>query len=189
MLAILLGTKLPILPLQILWINMTTALLLGLMLALEPKEPGLMERKPRDPAQPILTPPLIFRIFLVSLMMLIGAFGLFKLEMILQGGNEALARTLAVNVFVFGEMFYLFNCRSMNQSFWKLGFFSNRWLLAGVATMIVLQLVFTYTPLFNRIFDSHPMGLMEWTMVIGNSLLILTVVGFEKYLRNRSIKD
>ena len=64
--AILLGTKLPILPLQILWINMTTALLMGLMLAFEPKEPGIMLRPPRDPSMPILTAPLIARIVMVS---------------------------------------------------------------------------------------------------------------------------
>ena len=123
LLSILLGTRLPILPLQILWINMTTALLLGLMLAFEPKEDGIMQRPPRDPAMPILTRPLITRIVLVSLMLVICAFGLFKLELMLMNDNEALARTLAVNVFVFGEMFYLFNCRSITDPVWSLGFF------------------------------------------------------------------
>jgi cation-transporting P-type ATPase F len=184
--AILFGSRLPILPLQILWINMTTALLLGLTLAVEPKEPGLMDRPPRDPGQPILSRQLIIRIVLVSFLMLFGAFGLFKLELLLKGGNEALARTMAVNVFVFGEMFYLFTCRSMKQSIWKLGIFSNKWLLAGVAVMALLQVVYTYSPVFNRVFDSHPMGIIEWSMVLGNSTLIIIVVGFEKYLTRRS---
>ena len=184
--AILFGTRLPILPLQILWINMTTALLLGLTLAVEPKEPGLMDRPPRDPGQPILSRQLIIRISLVSFLMLLGAFGLFKLELLLKGGNEALARTVAVNVFVFGEMFYLFTCRSMKQSVWKLGIFSNKWLLAGVAVMALLQMVYTYAPVFNRIFESHPMGIMEWAMVLGNSTIIILVVGFEKYVTGRS---
>ena len=102
LIAIFLGTLLPILPLQILWINMTTALLLGLMLAFEPKEKGLMDRPPKEPATPILTKTLIIRIAIVSVLLVIGAFGLFQLEMGIMKGNEAMARTLAVNVFIFG---------------------------------------------------------------------------------------
>jgi len=183
--AILFGTTLPITPLQILWINMTTALLLGLMLALEPKEPGIMERAPREAKEPILTPTLIFRIVLVSFLLLVGAFGLFKVELLLRAGDVELARTVAVNVFVFGEMFYLFNCRSITKSMWRIGVFSNKWLIAGVAMMTLLQLVYTYTPLFNRIFGSRSMGISEWAMVIGNSTLIYIIVEFEKYLRRK----
>ncbi|SHJ08403.1 Ca2+-transporting ATPase [Desulfatibacillum alkenivorans DSM 16219] len=183
--AILLGTALPILPLQILWINMTTALLLGLMLAFEPKEEGIMQRMPRDPSEPILTRTLIERIVLVSLLLVLGAFGLFKLEVALMGGDESLARTLAVNVFVFGEMFYLFNCRSITRPVWTLGLFSNMFLWAGVGIMTALQLLFTYAPFMNSIFQSAPMGWAEWGMVFANSLLIYLVVETEKWVRRR----
>jgi Ca2+-transporting ATPase len=186
LIAILLGTRLPILPLQILWINMTTALLLGLMLAFEPKEAGIMQRPPRDPGMPLLSTPLITRILMVSLLLVIGAFGLFKLELMLMGDNEALARTLAVNVFVFGEMFYLFNCRSITQPVWALGFFSNPLLWAGVAVMTLLQMLFTYLPVLNTVFQSAPLGLMEWGMVVTSSLTIFVVVEVEKWIRRRS---
>ncbi|WP_028314716.1 cation-transporting P-type ATPase [Desulfatibacillum aliphaticivorans] len=185
LIAILLGTALPILPLQILWINMTTALLLGLMLAFEPKEEGIMQRMPRDPSEPILTRTLIERIVLVSLLLVLGAFGLFKLEVALMGGDESLARTLAVNVFVFGEMFYLFNCRSITRPVWTLGLFSNMFLWAGVGIMTALQLLFTYAPFMNSIFQSAPMGWAEWGMVFANSLLIYLVVETEKWVRRR----
>ncbi len=181
--AILLGTQLPILPLQILWINMTTALLLGLMLAFEPKESGIMSRPPRNPDTPILTRPLIMRILMVSLMLVIGAFGLFELELSLFSESEALARTLAVNVFVFGEMFYLFNCRSMTQPVWALGLFSNPLLWAGVGVMTLLQLLYTYLPVFNTVFQSAPMGAAEWGLLFGYCLLIFTVVEIEKKRR------
>ncbi|MFZ5564807.1 MAG: cation-transporting P-type ATPase [Thermodesulfobacteriota bacterium] len=184
--AVLLGTRLPILPLQILWINMTTALLLGLMLAFEPKEAGIMRRPPRDPGTPILTRPLILRILMVSLLLVIGAFGLFKIELALAGNDEALARTLAVNVFVFGEMFYLFNCRSMTLPVWRLGLFSNPLLWAGVGSMVLLQMLYTYLPAFNSIFQSAPMGPVEWAMVLGNSFLIFAVIEMEKWIRRRS---
>jgi cation-transporting ATPase F len=190
-LAIFLGTALPILPLQILWINMTTAILLGLTLAFEPKEPGIMKRLPRDTKAPILNHALVLRIVLVSVLLLIGAFGLFELE-IITSGNENLARTIAVNTFVFSEMFYLFNCRSLTLSTLSLGLFSNRWLWGGVFVMTALQVVFTYTPVFNNIFQSHPMGLRHWAMVLGYSGLIMLTVAFEKYFRSmknaRSVK-
>ena len=185
MAAVILGTRLPILPLQVLWINMTTALLLGLMLAFEPKEPGIMKRPPRDPRTPILTRPLILRILLVSVLLVIGAFGLFELKLILHGKDEHLARTMAVNVFVFGEMFYLFNCRSITYPFWTLGFWSNRFFWPGVAVMTLLQLIYTYVPFFNTIFQSAPMSLLDWSMVLGNSLMIFIAVEIEKWLRRR----
>jgi len=187
--AVFLGTRLPILPIQILWINMSTALLLGLMLAFEPKEPGIMTRPPRDPGTPILTRPLILRVLLVSVLLVIGAFGLFKLGLVLHGENEELARTIAVNVFVFGEMFYLFNCRSVTRPFWTLGVWSNKFFWLGIMVMTGLQLLFTYLPLFNIVFESAPMGLLEWGLVLGNSLLIFVVVELEKWVRFRSMRE
>jgi Ca2+-transporting ATPase len=184
MLAILLGVALPILPLQILWINMTTALLLGLTLAFEPKEPGIMTRQPRDPKAPILNRALIFRIVLVSFLLLIGGFGLFEIE-IHASGNEDMARTMAVNTFVFGQMFYLFNCRSLSRSPVQLGFFSNRWLWGGVVVMVALQALFTYAPVLNSIFRSQPIGIVHWAMVLGYSAFISWIVAIEKLARRR----
>ena len=139
-----------------------------------------MLRPPRDPSVPILTAPLIKRIAMVSLLLVIGAFGLFKLELLLTGDNEALARTMAVNIFVFGEMFYLFNCRSMTHPVWALGLFSNPLLWAGVGVMTLLQLLYTYLPVLNTIFQSAPMGLKEWGLVFTSSLVIYIVVEIEK---------
>jgi Ca2+-transporting ATPase len=183
--AIVLGTRLPILPIQILWINMSTALLLGLMLAFEPKEPGIMIRPPRDPETPLLTRPLLLRILLVSVLLVIGAFGLFKFELLLSGDNVDRARTLAVNVFVFGEMFYLFNCRSVTFPFWTLGVWSNRPFWLGLIVMTILQLMFTYLSPFHRVFQSAPIGLLEWGLVLGNSIFIFSVVEVEKWIRRR----
>jgi Ca2+-transporting ATPase len=182
MVAIFFGLDLPVLPLQILWINMTTAVLLGLMLAFEPKEPGIMERAPRDPNAPILSGALVFRITLVSVLLMLGAFGLFKLEMA-RGGNVDLARTLAVNLFIFGELFYLFNCRSLTRPIRHLGFFSNPWIWGGVLTMTGLQILYTYAPLFNRVFGSHPMSGVDWALVLGFSLVISLLVAAEKTIR------
>jgi len=169
---------------QLLWINMTTAILLGLTLAMEAREPGLMLRPPRDPKAPILTRVLQVRIAIVSLMLLAGAFGLFE-WMEWRGAPVEQARTVAVNIFVFGEMFYLFNCRSLTVSMFELGVFSNPWLLAGVATMTVFQLLFTYAPWMNAAFHTAPVGGVEWALILGWSVAIYFVVKGEKWLRRR----
>jgi len=184
---ILFGLSLPITPVQILWINMTTALLLGLMLAFESKEPGIMDRPPREPDTPVLTRVLILRISCVSFLLLIFSFSLFEWAE-LSGNSLANARTLAVNVFVFGEMFYLFNCRSLEHSMFRLGVFSNRWLVLGVITMTVLQIILTYVPIMNTLFGTAPMTLLQWLPIIASGLVIYTIVGLEKAWRRSAAK-
>ena len=190
MAAILAGVALPILPLQILWINMNAAVLLGLVLAFEPKEPGIMLRKPRDPHEPILTRTLIERIFLVGIILLAGAFGLFWwfLQQGLAAGKTephalAEARTVATNFFVFVQLFYMFNCRSLTKSILEVGLFSNPWIWLGGVLMIALQMGYTYLPVMNRLFDSAPIGCVPWIWIVGLALLGSVIVGLEKHLR------
>jgi len=180
--AIAFGAVLPILPVQILWINMTTAVALGLMLAFEPKEPGIMRRPPRDPGQPILTGVLIERIVLVSLLMLAGAYGVFLWEEQRTDSIEA-ARTAAVNVFVMVELFYLFNCRSLEHTMFHIGVFSNRWIWRGVSAMVGLQLLLTYTPAMNRLFHTAPIDGAAWGLILISGLLVYGAVGVEKWIR------
>lgn len=181
--AILAGATLPITPLQILWINMTTAVLLGLPLAFEPIEKGIMRRPPRRLDQPVLDAALIRRIVLVSFLLLAGAFGLFLRELA-QGQALAEARTVAVNVFVMVEAAYLFNCRSLTQGFWKQGLFSNLWLWAGVGSMMLLQLAMTYLPVMNQLFGTAPIGLAEWLEITLVALFSSSVIALEKWLSN-----
>jgi Ca2+-transporting ATPase len=180
--AIVAGMVMPILPVQILWINMTTAVLLGLMLAFEPGEPGLMTRPPRNPEAQIITGELVFRIILVGSLLMAGAFVLFNVELA-QSGNLALARTIAVNLFVMGELMYLFNCRSLTVSMFRLGLFSNLPLFAGVSAMILFQIGFTYIPAMNTLFHSAPISLFHWGYIMICSLSIYFIVGIEKSIR------
>ena len=161
---------------------MTTAVLLGLMLAFEPKEKGIMLRNPRKPNAPILSKVLLFRIILVGFLLLSGAFGLFEWALA-RGASEAQARTVAANLFVFGELFYLFNCRSLTQPLTTIGFFSNRWLLVGVTGMVTLQLFFTYSTLMNQLFHTEPIGLIEWVLILLVSFAIYFSVKLEKQCR------
>ena len=179
--AILAGATLPITPLQILWINMTTAVLLGLPLAFEPIEKGIMRRPPRRLDQPVLDGALIRRIVLVSCLLLAGAFGLFLREQA-QGHPLAEARTVAVNVFVMVEAAYLFNCRSLTRGFWQQGLFSNLWVWGGLGAMLSLRLAMTYLPAMNAAFGTAPIGLPAWAEIGAFALLSSLLIGLEKWL-------
>ena len=183
--AILFGSTLPITPVQILWINMTTAVLLGLPLAFEPIEQGVMKRPPRRLDMPVLDAALIRRIVLVSLLLLGGAFGLF-LRALDAGQSLPEARTIAVNVFVMVEMLYLFNCRSLTRSFWSVGLFSNLWVWGGIGCTLVLQLLFTYWPPMNRLFNTAPISLLAWAEIMAVAVLCSLIVALEKIWSRRT---
>ena len=161
---------------------MTTAVLLGLALAFEPREPGIMRRPPRPPETALLSGELIFRIIVVGLLLLMGSFGLFEWALY-QGASEAKARTIAVNVFAVGQSFYLLNCRSLRFSMFRLGLFSNPWIWAGIAAMTAAQLLFTYAPLMNHLFHTAPIGLVDWLHILAVGLVIYLVIGVEKTFR------
>ncbi len=181
--AVLLGLNLPVLPVQVLWVNMTTALLLGLMLVFEPRESGLMRRPPRDPARPILTFPLFMRTGLISLFIVLGGFWLFHDEISRAGETEAEARTAVINTIVLVEAAYLFSCRSLTRSLFAIGPLANRLALLGALGMVALQLLFTYAPVMNRLFQSAPLGADAWLRIVGVALLSFFAVEGEKWLR------
>jgi cation-transporting P-type ATPase F len=180
--AILTGVTLPITPLQILWINMTTAVLLGLPLAFEPREKDIMRRPPRPPAAPVLDATLLWRVALVGVLMLTGAFGLFQLALA-EGRDLAEARTVAVNVFVMVETFYLFNCRSLTLPVRRLGWFSNRWVWAGAGATLSLQALFTYLPALQEVFGTTNIGAVDWLQISVFGAVAGAVVGIEKRWR------
>ena len=182
--ALILGVALPILPLQILWINMTTVATLGVVLALEHREPGIMSRPPRNLQAPILTRELIWRIVLVGALILVGAFGLYEWE-IYSGATIAQARTVAVNVVVMVEIFYLFNCRSLTRSMFQIGVFSNWWVMGGIGLMVLLQMLLTYVPPMNKVFFTAPIRLTSWVNILAISLLTYLCVEGEKWIRRR----
>lgn len=178
------ATQLPLAPVQILWINMTTAVLLGLMLTFEPKERGIMNRPPSPSDKPILTFPLIMRTLLVGTLLMLASFLLFRYELSL-GASLAEAQTVATTVFVVLESFYLFNCRSLHRSVREIGWFSNKWVYVGAFIMLLLQLVFIHAPLMNALFDSAPIGLNSWGRVLGAGMGLFLLVSVEKTIRRK----
>ena len=141
-----------------------------------------MSRPPHPVDAPILSAVLLARIAMVGGMILASGYGLFTWAL---GAGFTLeeARTIAVNTVVMVQLFYLFNCRSLNNSLFQVGLFSNRWVFAGAAAMVLIQLVFTYLPFMHLIMHSAPIGLEAWGLIVLVGLLAFAVVELEKWLR------
>jgi len=186
--AVVIGAQLPILPVQLLWINMTTAIFLGLMLAFEPKEPGIMDKPPRPADLPILTKDLILRTILVGFLMMAAAFGLYLYEVNSLGHSASYGQTVATTVFVLMESAYLLNCRSLVRPLKDIGFFSNGWIFAGIAGMLLFQLLFVYSPWLNILFSSAPLEPISWLRIVGAAIFLFVIVSVEKGIRYRQEK-
>lgn len=180
--AVILGTALPISPLQILWVNMVTAVSLALSLAFEPAETDIMQRQPRAHDEPLLSGFLVWRVIMVAAVLTAGTFGLFWLS---QSAGDTLAQseTIAVNTLVMFEIFYLFNSRYLLLPvFSKEGFLGNRYILYAIGVLLILQLLYTYSPIMHELFNSSPMQLMDWARVILVAMSIFLLVELEKYV-------
>jgi Ca2+-transporting ATPase len=181
--AILFGKVLPALPVQLLWVNMMTAIFLGLMLVFEPKESGIMARPPRQSKLPLLTYALVMRTGLVALIILAGAFWLFFWEMKMAGDTLAEARTAVINVIVLVEIAYLFSCRSLTRSVFAIGWFTNWWVIAGSLVMLGAQILFTYAPVMNKLFHTAPIDLESWLRIAGVAGVTFLAIEFDKWIR------
>ncbi len=183
--ALALGATMPITPVQILWVNLITAVALGLTLAFEPAEAGVMTRPPRSRNTPILSGELAWKIFFVSTLFVAGAFGMFAWGEA-RGLPVEETRTLVVNTFVSMEIFYLFSVRYAHGSSltWQ-GVFGTKAVLIGVGLCVGAQLAFTYLPLFNVIFSSAPVSAFDLGVVIGVGVAMLAIVEIEKTIRSR----
>lgn len=179
--AVLAGATLPITAVQVLWVNMVTAVTLSLALAFEPTEHDVMARPPRRPDEPLLSGFLIWRTVMVSLLLLALVFGLFLWWR--EGGADlATARTLAVNALVMGEIAYLFNTRRLTAPPWADGGAGNPLAFAATGAVVLLQLAFMYVPAMNTLFGTAPLGALEWAVCLTGGLLLFAAVEVEKAL-------
>jgi len=175
LIAALFGLALPLMPLQILWINMTTSVFLGATLAFEKKEPGIMGRPPVPSDAALLSRSSITKILLKGGMLLLAVFAIYNM-ILTNGGSLEQARSGAVNMIVFGEIFYLLASRSLRYSAFKLGFFSNRYLIGGIVIMILLQIGMTNLPFMNQVFETSPLPLNGWILIISAGFLLYGVI-------------
>ncbi len=187
LLAVLAGMTLPITPVQILWVNMAIAITLALSLAFEPLEDDIMHRQPRPLDQGLISSFILTRIIWVGAVLTAGTF--IAYNHILNSLDDIdLARTLAVNVLVAGQITYLFNCRRWQQPSYTISaLLANGWAWASVGLLILMQLAFTYLPWFQAIFGTTVLPLGYWLLVLGFGLLVFILVEAEKLL-TRSLK-
>jgi magnesium-transporting ATPase (P-type) len=184
--AIMLGRMLPITPVQILWVNMITAVTLALALAFEPAERNIMQRAPRPPREPMLTGMFVWRITFVSLILVTGTFGLF-LWTREQGASIELARTVAVNTLVMFEIFYLFNSRYIKANVLSLdGLLGNRYALVAIGVLIVFQACFTYLGPMQALFGTTGIDVAMWVRIIMVASSVLFLVELEKAVIRRA---
>ena len=185
--AILFGLTLPITPIQLLWINMVTAVTLGLTLAFEPAESGSMKRPPRPPSEPALTGEILWRVVFVSFLFVVGAFSMFNWAEA-RGSEIETTRTIVVNTLVALEIFYLFAIRYAHGTSLTLeGILGTRAVLTGIAVVLAAQAVFTYAPFMQAIFETRPLSLVELGVITAVGLALLLVLEAEKAIRRRLI--
>jgi magnesium-transporting ATPase (P-type) len=184
-LAILTGFSLPMTATQILWVNLVLAATLGLVLAFEPPEPGVMRRPPRAADAPLLSPFLLWRVLVVSVLLAAAALGLF-FHALGAGRDVETARTMVVNMFVVGEIFYLFNVRYLHMTSltWR-GALGTPAVLGAVAVLVVAQLVFTYAPFMQALFGTRPLSLMDGVLIIAIGAILMLLLEAEKLLMRR----
>lgn len=183
--AVLLGTTLPLTPALILWINMVTSVALGLVLAFEPTEPNTMVRPPRDPKEKIVSPFMLWRIAFVSVLFACATFAIFAYA---QNRNMPLevGHTLVVNVIVVLEIFYLFSVRYVHGTSLTLrGVVGTPLVLLGIVVATLAQFALTYVPFMNRIFGTMPVSVADGFLVVCIGILFMLIVELEKLISRK----
>lgn len=184
--ALFMGMSVPMTPAHILWINLILGITLGLVLAFEPTEPGIMSRPPRRADAPLLSRFLLWRVAFVSVLFTIGVFGVFAWAGY-RGHDVDTARTMVVNALVVMEIFYLFNVRYLRvrSISWR-GVLGTRPVLLAIAAVIIGQLAFTYAPFMNEIFSSRPIPLLDGATIIATGVAVLVICELEKAIMLRT---
>jgi magnesium-transporting ATPase (P-type) len=180
--AVVVGFTAPITAPQILWVNMVTSVALGLVISFEPHELDVMQRPPRAVDRGILDGFGIWRVIFVGLALLALTLGAF-FWMKSYDASDGLARAVAVNALVIGQVFYLLNSRyKVGSSLSLKAHFGNKYLPLGIGAVVVLQLLFTYAPPLQVLFDTEPIPLRIWPKLILGGFIFFLVVELEKVI-------
>ncbi|MDD3805689.1 MAG: HAD-IC family P-type ATPase [bacterium] len=178
--SVLAGLPLPLLPVQILWINLATDGVAVIPLGLEPMERGVMKEPPRDPEESLLTADMLIFIIFVSLIMATGTLLLFHLYA--SGQDFARARTIAFTAMVTFQLFNAFSCKSVRESVLNRNLLNNRFLIGAVLFGFILQMGALYLPFGNHIFRTVPLDVPTFLLTIGITALIIPALEIIKLL-------
>nr|WP_269140531.1 cation transporting ATPase C-terminal domain-containing protein [Archaeoglobus neptunius] len=183
--------RLPLEPIQILWINLADAVFLALPLAMEPREKGLLEKAPRDPGEQIINRLFFRKVGLVAVVMAIAGFTVyyyFGAKALSNPGDELLltqAQTAAFAAVIAVHIFYLFTARSITESALTFSPFSNKWILAGVAISAATLLMIVYVPSLQIPFRTTAIPPEWWIPIILLASSGFIVIEVEKFLIKR----
>jgi len=169
----LIGWPVPLLPIQILWVNLVTDGLPALALGVDPVDPHVMSRHPRNPHEPVIDKSTGIAMIIEGAFIAVCSLGAFALVMYVERESLERARTAAFTVLSCAQLFHAFNCRSRTESLFRLGIFTNMKLVAAAAISFFLQMVVVYTPFLQTIFKTEPLGLFDWVLVVVISSLPL----------------
>ncbi|VEG92150.1 cation-transporting P-type ATPase [Legionella spiritensis] len=186
-LALLFGLSLPVTPIQILWINLITAVTLGLSLAFEPTEDNTMQRPPRPRNEPILTGTLVWHILLVSFLFVCAVFGIYYYALD-KGYSIELSRTIALNTLVVLEIFHLFYIRNIygTSLTWQ-AVKGTGMVWMSVIVITIAQFAITYLPPLQRIFTTRSIPFWDGVLIIAIGVVFFAVIETEKQLRLRIV--
>lgn len=181
--SILLNRPLPLLPAQILWINLVTDGLPALALGVEPAEQGIMKRPPRNPNESIFARGMGWHILWVGVYMGICALGLFI--HVLPTGGLAAARTATFAVLAFLQMAHVLAIRSETEPLWRIGILSNPQLLGAVTLTVIFQFAVTYVPWLQGILHTTDLSAVHMGLCLGVASTLFFAVEIEKAFRRR----
>ncbi len=183
--AVLVGLPVPLLPIQILWVNLVTDGLPALALGVDPVDPDIMERPPRDPKEPVVTGARGWLIGLQSAFVAACSLGAFLFVLVYEKETLVEARTAALATLACAQLFHSFNCRSMRHSIFKLKFSTNPQLVGAVALSFLLQMAVIYAPFLQPIFKTTSLSLIDLGAIMVFSTLPLWTMELVKALNRR----
>jgi P-type Ca2+ transporter type 2C len=159
----------PLLPIQILWVNLVTDGLPALALGVDPVDPNVMNRPPRPHNEPVVTKDRAILMVIQGVFIAFCSLLAFSLVLFVEGEGIERARTAAFIVLAVAQLFHAFNCRSATESLFKIGFFTNKKLIFANLFSFSLQMLVVYVGFLQKIFKTEPLGLLDWVMVIAIS--------------------
>ncbi|MHB1393362.1 MAG: calcium-translocating P-type ATPase, SERCA-type [Clostridia bacterium] len=187
--SILMNMPIPLIPIQLLWLNLVSDSFPALALGTEKGEPDIMSRKPRDAKEPILNKSLISGISVLSIAQTAAVLIAFRWALNNYDQDLGIARTVAFTTLVVVELVMAYTCRSERYPLIKLGVFTNRSLVWATLTSFVLMLAVLYVPFLQPIFKTYPLGMEDWTIVLLLSFIPVLVGEIYKMVVSKMTKS
>ncbi|MFY9218658.1 MAG: calcium-transporting P-type ATPase, PMR1-type [Tepidanaerobacteraceae bacterium] len=163
--AMLVGLPIPLKPIQLLWLNLLTDAFPALALGMEAKEPDIMEKPPRNPNEPIMDHRMKVQIAIQSIFMTMAVLGVFTFALN-TSSNLQVAQTYAFATLIFSELLRAYTSRSETLSVFKIGVFSNKYMVGGTFISFLLLLLVIYVPALREIFDTVKLSIYDWDIIV-----------------------